>query len=231
MGIAHKDLSDIASNIWSVSGAVVENLFMQLENANNSSWRFVLTGHSLGAGTAALLNIKCHVEGLLGKREVRCFAFASPPVFNLLNPNQDFATTNAVKDALENATVFIYGDDCIPFLSQATISRLTTQIKTIDDACKRLWHRDRTAIASGRTPIPEILVQQVSRQVDSTTYFRLEIPASKVVWMRNDQASCGFNAVGYLPSDLAKHDIYVSADTIADNMPANYEKSLECLAT
>jgi uncharacterized RDD family membrane protein YckC len=228
MGIAHKDLSDIADNIWSVSGTVVENLFMQLENENENSWRFVLTGHFLGAGAAALLNIKCHVEGLLANRQVKCFAFASPPVYNLLNRNEDLATPNPVKDALGNATAFVCGDDFIPFLSQGAVCGLATQIRTIDDACKRLWHRDRSALASGRTPIPEILAQQVSRQADIATYFRLEIPAGNVVWLRNDQSSCRFNAVGYAPSDLAKHDIYISAHI---SMPALYEKSLKFLAT
>jgi len=228
MGIAHKDLSDIADNIWSVSGTVVENLFMQLENENENSWRFVLTGHFLGAGAAALLNIKCHVEGLLGNRQVKCFAFASPPVYNLLIRNEDLATPNPVEDALGNATAFVCGDDFIPFLSQGAVCGLATQIRTIDDACKRLWHRDRSALASGRTPIPEILAQQVYRQADITTYFRLEIPAGNVVWLRNDQSCCGFTAGRYAPSDLAKHDIYISAHM---SMPALYEKSFEFLAT
>lgn len=222
-------MSEIANNIWNVSGPVIENLFIQLESGNGCPWRFVITGHSLGAGTAALLNIECHVRALLGNRQVKCFAFASPPVFNAHGQNQDPETPSGVADAIKNATAYIYGDDCVPFLSQTTVSRLAAQIQTVDKACQHLWRRDRVALASGQMPIPRILVQEVSRLSSNTSSEILSIPAAKVIWLRRSETGDGFSAVGCLSEDLAKCDIHVSDEMVSHHMPSEYEESLEKL--
>lgn len=98
--------------------------------------------------------MKCHVEDLLGERQVRFYGFAAPPVFNLDEGNRDPATVGSINSAIDNSTCFINGDDCVPFLSELSVSRLSAQIKTVDDACKRLLRRDRAALAVGRMPIP-----------------------------------------------------------------------------
>lgn len=232
-GKAHKGLSQIANNIWNVSGGIIDKLFAQLEAGNDClQWRFVITGHSLGAGAGELLHIKCHVEGLLRHRQVKCYGFASPPVFNLDERTRDPATASAIENAIENSTSYIHGDDCVPFLSQVSISRLAAQIRTVDDACKRLWRRDRAALASGRMPVPQILTHEVERadQPNVPDSTRLKIPAGKIVWIRRVQSSGEFDAIGCLPGDLANLDIFVSAEMISDDMPHEYETSLEALA-
>lgn len=232
-GLAHKGLSEVANSIWDVSGAVIERLFAQLESENDSlSWSFVIVGHSIGAGAATLLNIKCHVESLLGGRQVKCFGFASPPAFNRgENEDEDPATSTAIGSAMASSTCYIYGDDCVPFLSQTSVSLLAVQIETVDDACRRLWHRDRAALASGRVPIPQVLIHDVTR-VDPPHTLELalfKIPAGRIVWTRKSSGS--FKAIGCLADDLANLDITVSATMIRDHLPSEYQTSLDQLVT
>jgi hypothetical protein len=225
-------MSEIADNLWKVSGDVIEKIFSELEVGNDCPWGFVITGHAIGAGVGALLNIKCHVEGLLGQRQVRCYGFASPPVFNLENTSRDPGTASAIDEAIQNSTGYINGDDCVPFLSEVSVSRLSTQIKTVDDACKRLWHRDRSALASGRMPIPQVLIHAVIRadQPNVPGSTRLKIPAGKIVWTHKDQSTNRVSAFGCVPDDLANLDIFVSEDMISDLMPKEYEEALDALA-
>ena len=233
-GKAHRGLSEMATNIWKVSGKIIDKIFSQLEIGNDCpQWKFVITGHSLGAGVGTLLNIKCHVEGLLGQRQVRCYGFASPPVFNIDDRIRDTATASAIGKAIKNSTGYINGDDCVPFLSEVSVSRLSTQIKTVDDACKHLWRRDRAALASGRMPIPQVLIHAVTRvdQPDVPGSTTLTIPAGKVVWMKEDHSAVGFSAFGCRSKDLVNLNVFVSAKLISDHMPSAYEESLEALAS
>jgi hypothetical protein len=78
-GKAHKGIAEMADNIWNESGDKIINLFN--ENESIKEYTFVITGHSLGAGTASLFNVKVHLERPLGNRTIKCFAFAPPPSY------------------------------------------------------------------------------------------------------------------------------------------------------
>ena len=148
-----------------------------------------------------------------------------------MTENRDAATASAFGKAIENSTGYVNGEDCAPFLSEVSVSRLSTQIKMVDDACKRLWYRDRAALASGRMSIPQVLVHAITRvdQPDvpgSTTW---KIPIEKVAWTLKDPSTVGFCSLGCLSKDLVDLDVFVSVSMMSVRMPSAYEESLEAL--
>ena len=225
----------MAINLWNASGAKIRETLSQLEASNHGQpWGLVLVGHSLGAGTAALLNIKCHVEGLLGpNRAVKCFGFASPPVFYLdANQERDSVTAMALDKAIKTCTCFIHGEDCVPFLSISSVSRFAAQLEKIDDTTKSMWPLDRMSLASGRTDVPQDLVQEMQdvEQPVVPGASRLVIPAEKTVWTYSNDSDGGFDVIGCLSDEVANLGVFASAKMTADHMPKGYEDSLGALA-
>ena len=92
LGLAHHGMSEMAEDIWKVSGEVINSLLNEKELKD---YGLIITGHSLGAGVTSLLNIMCHVNGLVGERKVTCYAFAPPPTYSPCNPD---ATGDGVAD-------------------------------------------------------------------------------------------------------------------------------------
>jgi hypothetical protein len=74
---AHRGMADSAEAILPAVQAAVEKAQKQLRMSGRTDYEVVLTGHSLGAGTATLLGIL--LEQLVNTR-VTVYAFASPPV-------------------------------------------------------------------------------------------------------------------------------------------------------
>jgi len=233
-GKAHKGMSEMAINLWNASGAKIQDILSQLEatNDNGSPWGLVVTGHSLAAGTAALFNIKCHVESLLGNVPLKCFGFACPPVFYLNEDvERDSVTAHAIDNAIKNCTSYIQGDDCVPFLSVVAVSRFATQLEAVDDTTREMWPLDRMALASGKKDVPQDLIDAVHdvQQPVVPAASRLSIPAEKVVWTYQHESQ-GFDVVGCLPDELVNLSVLVSSRMITDHMPKDYEDSLDALA-
>lgn len=67
----------MADSIWSHLGDKIIQLFEEDDELKDFS--FTIVGHSLGAGAACLLNIKCYKENLFGARTVKCYGFVPPP--------------------------------------------------------------------------------------------------------------------------------------------------------
>jgi surfactin synthase thioesterase subunit len=70
-------MAEMATSIWTHSGDAICQLFEKEDEVKDFS--FTIVGHSLGAGVACLLQIKCYKESLLGDRLVKCYGFAPPP--------------------------------------------------------------------------------------------------------------------------------------------------------
>lgn len=84
----------MAERVWAAAGPTV-----QTELEGNPGYEFILTGHSLGAGAACLVTILVQSKRLLSnEQKIRCFAYASPPVYTPLEfvPKSVESTTNFV---------------------------------------------------------------------------------------------------------------------------------------
>lgn len=124
-GYAHDGMKQSAKLLWAVRQKVIVDAL-----ANNPGYAFWITGHSLGAGAAVLLTLKLKMEdytttGLPKKTDVKCFAFASPPVFGPLD-----IVPRAARKAI---TSLRYRDDVVPSLSFAAVTALLHGFKRVDD--------------------------------------------------------------------------------------------------
>ncbi|GLC44315.1 hypothetical protein PLESTF_000055300 [Pleodorina starrii] len=97
---------------------------LRLPEVDCSGWRLVVTGHSLGAGAAALLALR--LRSALPHVEVRCWAFAPPGSL----------TSPALSRALRPFTVSVVtGKDLIPRLSLNTMERYRDEMITALARC------------------------------------------------------------------------------------------------
>lgn len=236
-GMAHRGMAEMATNLWSSVGGAILKLLAQLDATNDNTsapWGLVLTGHSLGAGTAALLNIKCHVENLLGNsnRPIKCFAFACPPVFYLPEEEtRDSVAAHGIDKAIKNCTSFIQGEDCVPFLSVSAVAKCASQLEIVDDTSKSMNPFERMALASGKKNLPENLINDVQQapQPPVLGASRLIIPAEKIVWTYSIFGG-GYDVIGCLADELVNLSIFMSGTMMTDHFPADYEDSLDALA-
>jgi hypothetical protein len=236
-GVAHAGISERAESLWAnVKDTTLEAL------KKNPGYDLVITGHSLGAGAAALLALKLNYEkskpgSPLEGVNVNCFAYAPPPVYF-----QTDNTTQAkeIAKAMQNTHAFIHQNDCVPFLSVDALRRLTETVTEVDGLT--LWKPvSRTLMAAGLKEIPQNIVnvvddgsQELPPVADAP---RLAIPAPFCIWMRqiqNDEkgrpqydakmcrpqrdSSTFTDAPGI--SDLS---IMMDKDMISDHMNPQYE--------
>merc|ERR1712176_1680612 len=95
----------MTERVWESAGETVMDLLHE-----NEDYELILTGHSLGAGAACLLNILFHFDDrqMIDGRKVRCYAFAPPPCFKPL----EFCP-----QAMQACTTLIHENDFVPFIS------------------------------------------------------------------------------------------------------------------
>lgn len=108
-------------------------LFQQLESTNilkravsdNPGYGIVITGHSLGAGSGALLSLLL-LQQADAYPEIRCFAFSPPGGLLSLtaaNHTEDFCLS------------VIIGDDLVPRLSLSALEELMHRVERALDDC------------------------------------------------------------------------------------------------
>ena len=154
-GVAHGGIADRTDNIWEF---VKEKIVSLLKS--NPGFDFVITGHSLGAGAAALLILKLKHEQLLAKLDpslsdvnIKCFAFAPPPVYL-----SDVENENVMADAMKNTFAFIHENDCVPFCSTDSVRRVSRTIDAVDSATNPI---EGPLMAIGKCEIPDSLKKKV----------------------------------------------------------------------
>ena len=192
----------------------------------NPDYDFIITGHSLGAGVACLLALKCEHEQLVGSTTtVRCYSYASPPVFGPLE--------NAPKKAVANTINYINNDDCVSFISGWNIRQMLACMQAVGKTV-HWWSPNRILLATGLTkPSPELIdaVNKAAAQKfpDKKKVPQLFIPCSEVVWMRGggyDHWS-KYKASIYDPKSLP--GIFLDVDMIANHFPPYYEDGFQSL--
>ena len=139
-GFAHKG---ILSGARVILAAVQEQLVAAL--ASHPDYGLVITGHSLGAGTAILLALDLLAGPIVSSARIRCLALAPPPVFRSINPIAQ--PVNAAIDILVN------NSDCVPRLSLASVARLLASLRAVDQL--GLSVAEQLAVLAGR-PGPEV---------------------------------------------------------------------------
>eukprot|EP00752_Nemacystus_decipiens_P015850 g14160.t1 len=138
-GKAHQGISQSALRVWKAVKAQVEKQLREHEG-----YKLVLTGHSLGAGTAILLKIllarngvgvlegringKGEGGGALSERldvgrpvRVECYAFAPPPVFSGVGAHW-----------MPDVYSFVNGADCVPTMSLGSVYSLSRTLQKVD---------------------------------------------------------------------------------------------------
>ena len=121
-GFAHKGILSGASLILSKVSGKLQEVLAQPEC---SGYSLVVTGHSLGAGTAELITMSLLSSDLLpGHCQVRCVSLAPPPVFR-----SQKKVAEKISAAIE---IYINNYDCVPRLSLASVSRLLATVREVD---------------------------------------------------------------------------------------------------
>jgi Lipase (class 3) len=212
-------MASMAERIWIKSGPFIVELLRQ-----NLGYELIVTGHSLGAGTACLLNILCHQDGRarIEGRSVRCFAYAAPPVF---------APLNAIPEAMAACTNYIHEDDAVSFLSVDSVRHLFASISTIGHATERMGWASRLGLVTGWSQPDALLVARVEQAAAQRLEPKLgapvlAIPAASVVWMREKKRNGKTDAKLCDPIRLSTLGVFVHANMFLDHFPPRYEHAL-----
>jgi len=234
-GYAHSGIAQVATKLWEeVKEAVVKALL------DNPGLDLVITGHSLGAGSAALLALKLKYEDILAKEneylkdvQIRCFAFAPPPVYFQGHENEK------INRAMKDTYPFIHEEDCVPFASVDAIRRIADTMVDVDKYPKGLLFSSPLR-ATGLRPIPDDLkkiIMDNDREVPpAPDSQKLAIPAPFVMWLRQTSEDKHnrpmYNAMFCRPqaegNALGTNDlnIQLSPDMIAHHMNPQYERAI-----
>jgi hypothetical protein len=211
-GKAHSGIADLANKVLSDIETV--NAIQQGLNMN-STYRLVLTGHSLGAGIASLLTLMLHVNASdrnawsAKLREILCFGFGCPPVFV---STEGTAKETLIEKAFSNTVCFINGDDVIPHLSLDAIRRLAELLRRVFNALNEP-PQDVEAIVNNAAvdlnPIPNAE--------------RLRIPGKFVAWMLSKPENATKSDVVLCePSKVSNLGFRLIGTLAFDQQPAQY---------
>eukprot|EP00956_Cyclotella_meneghiniana_P044581 scaffold324411_cov70-Cyclotella_meneghiniana.AAC.1 len=213
---AHQGMCVMADNVWEVAGEQINSLFAE---DKLKDYGFVITGHSLGAGVACLLNIKCHVEQLVEKRPIQCYGFAPPPTFSPCNPdatgdgNPD--PPKLVTEAVNNCIAYIHDNDAVPFLSISSVRKLASLLDAVDNVTEHMWFWNRWKIFHEFKEVPQEVFDSVAeatnredKEVDGEC--KMLIPAKSVIWMKKNVISKKFEAFACDAAGVAKNTVFMS---------------------
>lgn len=176
-------------------------------------YSLTITGHSLGAGTAALVT-KLLLKDFPGI--IRCICFAPPPVI-------DASTALAA----HSITSFVCNDDCVPRISLQNLGRLKLLAagKKVDELVKDIEMQETDSFQSS---IPDLLVpgkvimlHRLARQPDDANEDRQAKPdehaAKTCEWQAwtADGSLPELNYVELAPASVTEHMAPVYREAIA----------------
>jgi hypothetical protein len=218
-GIAHSGMVQMAS-------ALVENSRDEIIYAINRypDYKLIITGQSLGGGVSPLVNILCHMDPVIGKRKIKCHAFAGPPVY------YSERMSAVINVAISNCTHYVHNDDVVPYLGVHSVRRINAKLHAIDQVTKKMSFFDSELIAIGRKPPTRDLVAAAvygDAQVKPVAWApNLMTPAKRVVWFRQDeQGKVDFMVCD--PKKFSELGILLSADGLDDHVAPKYEVVLD----
>ena len=179
-GYAHDGMARAARETWQT---IWKNVLRDKLQALPLDYVLVLTGHSLGAGVACLVNILAHdlqakhKEPALKKRTIRCFAMAPPPVF---------APLSAASQAVANTVAYVHAYDIVPSLSVDAIRRLMACLDRLQNVLMQhpFWQLAAKRWELGE-PQPELVqaYQADPKLRPLPTARMLVVPCRTLIWL------------------------------------------------
>ena len=253
IGESHCEMATMAERVWDVASPTIIRVLKE-----NPNYHFVITGHSLGAGTACLVNLMVHTQKLLSPSQLqntKCYAYASPPVFTPLDL--------LPKQCLQSSYNFIHKDDCVPFLSVYAVRKLLAELafihkSTTSGGGSLLTNTQCAKIIFGFQSPPKELVNAIGggntssqqRSLLSSKVIpsiepkegapQLEVPVGKTIWLHdkekmkdedeeNDDDLYSYQCL--TPKEFKQKEIQLTSNMFLDHFPSAYEHALDNLET
>lgn len=173
-GQAHSGMARMARATWTKATQLHGPNFEGIAD----DYDIVITGHSLGAGVAALMTIMVLHEKLVDitNRSVRCFTYACPPIYYGHLPDN-------IKN---NITAYINGSDCIARMSIHNLLHLNACLVAVDRERKLMSYWQTFQLVVGWSRLPSHLIDAVSAMTLGSIEGvpPLTVPAGNKFWMR-----------------------------------------------
>ncbi|KAL0046812.1 hypothetical protein WJX82_010501 [Trebouxia sp. C0006] len=195
-------------------------------------WKLVITGHSLGAGVAALMTLRLKDRFPSAK----CWAFCPPG--GLMSANLSHAAQGFVN-------CVVVGKDIVPRLSVVNIGRLIDELVTGLAMCKHnkndmllrkmstFWRHDRAdQLFHDYLAIPHEALQvleQYNQGIEARNRMLELILPGKVVFLRprkTNNIRSSWDAVWMAPEEIAKEGIIISPHLLDDHYTITLEAAL-----
>lgn len=218
-GEAHSEMASMSERVWDKAGPTIVKLLNE-----HPTYELILTGHSLGAGTACLLTIMVQSKELVSA-PTRCFAYASPPVFAPLEAYPHLGTI----------TNFIHQHDMAPFLSVYSVRHLLSQLQIIQSyAYTKMSRLERFQVAVGQTPPPPAMMDHFKQWQPFSEPLRgapcLRIPAAKTIWL-HERVKHSYDWECVEHQDMLQNfsDLRIHPEMLTDHFAPGYEYAFEHL--
>jgi hypothetical protein len=205
----------------------------------NKGFELLVTGHSLGAGTAILCTLLLQSKSSTEmKPKPRCFAYAPPPVCS--EPDAP---------GIRDATIYSFRNDfdVVPRASLSNVCRLALELEAVDQIAFGAKERIMAATTTGGAQKFEVeilkAVQEARTKFETSPpdgYFPLYVP--KLFWItpaaapppKPGSSSTNDNAPPadpemFIVSATEKQELYLSGGTSAgfDHLCSSYQAGLD----
>ncbi|BDA50747.1 Sn1-specific diacylglycerol lipase alpha [Coccomyxa sp. Obi] len=186
-------------------------------------WRLVLTGHSLGAGAAALMAL--HLSGRFPN--VHCWA---------LSPPGGLMSTNLSRLVEPFVTSVVVGKDVVPRVSVVNLGRLIDQMVTSLALCKlnksdaflrgltkRMRHEHTDDLFWRYSEVPDEamqVLQEYNAGLEVRSRMLELVPPGRIVFLRplkREGTRAAWDAVWIKPEELIREGILVSPRMVEDH--------------
>jgi hypothetical protein len=227
-GFAHRGIHWGAKKIIKEGGQALAKALQ-----DRPDYRLVITGHSLGAGTAVLITmdiITGHLSEIVPKKtSVHCVALAPPPVYRISDTKKILP-----HEFREKIKIYINGNDVVPRLSLANMAKLMAMLRSIDQVPMTV--QDHLKILAGLEE-PEVLenlskIQAALDNVVQDQFPALDHPGT-IFYLKRDleqQADPGSEGkpifrICQTPSKFFSESLLLFENMVLDHLQPYYEEA------